>query len=58
MSPVGGKRAKAGDADDASSKREAFRTGDFSWQERMMDTLMTAIERNMVGVKYVFSLGE
>ncbi|KAJ9098743.1 hypothetical protein QFC21_004391 [Naganishia friedmannii] len=31
------------------NNREAFKTGDFRWQQRMMDALMTALERNMVG---------
>ncbi|KZS86841.1 glycoside hydrolase family 5 protein [Sistotremastrum niveocremeum HHB9708] len=29
---------------------EAFRTGQFTWQAKMMDALMTGIERSMVGV--------
>ena len=31
------------------SKEEAFRTGDFSWHERMMDAMMCALERCLVG---------
>ncbi|KAG8708082.1 hypothetical protein FRC08_000114 [Ceratobasidium sp. 394] len=28
---------------------EAFKSGDFEWHARMMDSLMTALERNLVG---------
>ena len=31
------------------SKREAFHTDDFYWQMRMMDAMMTALERSLVG---------
>ena len=31
------------------SKREAFLTDDFYWQMRMMDAMMTGLERSLVG---------
>lgn len=30
-----------------SSGKEAFRTGDFKWQRRMMDALMSGLENNL-----------
>lgn len=33
------------------SAAEAFRTGDFKWQERMMDAMMSALERNLISFK-------
>lgn len=38
-----------------SSRKEAFRTGDFEYQSRMIDCILTAIERSLIGVKYVSS---
>lgn len=35
------------------SNGEAFKTGDFTWQAKMMDALMTGLERNLVGFSYV-----
>lgn len=35
------------------SKKEAFETGEFKWQARMMDAMMTALERSFVGFTYV-----
>ncbi|KAG5635943.1 hypothetical protein H0H81_009592 [Sphagnurus paluster] len=32
-----------------SSKKEAFKTEDFTWQSRMMDAMLTALERSLVG---------
>ena len=32
-----------------NSKGEAFETGDFKWQARMMDALMTALEQSLIG---------
>ncbi|KAH6903281.1 cytoplasmic protein [Coprinopsis sp. MPI-PUGE-AT-0042] len=31
------------------NKKEAFETGDFTWQARMMDAMITALERSFVG---------
>lgn len=31
----------------------AFKTGDFKWQERMMDAICSALEENLVSYKYV-----
>ncbi|KAJ2925710.1 hypothetical protein H1R20_g11384, partial [Candolleomyces eurysporus] len=31
------------------NKKEAFETGEFKWQARMMDAMMTALERSFVG---------
>jgi len=31
------------------NKGEAFRTGDFTWQEKMMDALIHGLEQNLVG---------
>ncbi|KAF9521115.1 glycoside hydrolase family 5 protein [Hydnum rufescens UP504] len=31
------------------NKEDAFRTGDFSWHERMMDAMIRALERNLIG---------
>lgn len=33
------------------NEREAFRSGDFTWQERMMDALCTGLERSLVAFK-------
>jgi hypothetical protein len=41
---------------DVVSDGEALKSGNFRRQERMMDALMTALERNMVGFKYVTSI--
>lgn len=30
---------------------EAFKTGDFYWQERQMDAICSALEENLVGFK-------
>ena len=35
------------------SNGEAFKTEDFTWQAKMMDALMTGLERNLVGFSYV-----
>jgi hypothetical protein len=35
------------------SKGEAFRTNDWRWQARMMDAMITGLERAMVGFTYV-----
>ncbi|KAJ7291517.1 glycoside hydrolase superfamily [Mycena rebaudengoi] len=31
------------------NKREAFQTDDFTWQSRMMDAMMTGLERSLIG---------
>lgn len=33
------------------SREEAFKTGDWKWQETMMDSLISALEASMVGFK-------
>jgi hypothetical protein len=33
------------------SNEEAFRTGDFKWQERMISSLISAMESSLVGFK-------
>jgi hypothetical protein len=33
------------------SEEEAFRSGNFKWQERMMDSLISALESSLVGYK-------
>lgn len=33
--------------------KAAFRTGDFSWQERQMDAICGALEENLVSFKCV-----
>jgi hypothetical protein len=35
------------------SRKQAFKSGDFEYQSRMMDCILTAIERSLIGVKYV-----
>lgn len=40
----------------ANSRGEAFHTNDWTWQAKMMDALITALERSMVGFKYGFHL--
>lgn len=35
------------------SDEEAFRTGNWEWQERMMDSLLSALEASLVGFKWV-----
>lgn len=32
-----------------SSNKEAFSSGDFIWQARMMDAMITGLERNNLG---------
>lgn len=36
-----------------SSRRAAFESGDFTWQARMMDAMITALDRAMIGFTYV-----
>ena len=36
-----------------NSNEEAFRTGNWDWHERMMDSLISALESSLVGFKYV-----
>ena len=38
---------------DEGSNEEAFQTGNFTWHERMMDSVICAFETNMVGFKCV-----
>ncbi len=38
-------------ADEDPSNEEAFSTGDFKWQERMMDAMISALEASSVGFK-------
>ena len=33
------------------SRGEAFRTNDWTWQAKMMDALLTALEKSLVGFK-------
>jgi hypothetical protein len=33
------------------SNEAAFKNGDFSWQERMMDHIISAMESSMIGFK-------
>ena len=33
----------------SSSGKEAFRSGDWTWQARMMDAMLSALERSLVG---------
>lgn len=33
--------------------KEAFKTGDFRWQARMMDGICSALESGLVGFKFV-----
>lgn len=35
------------------SKGEAFKTEDFRWQARMMDAIITGLERSLIGFTYV-----
>lgn len=45
------------DRTDNRSNEQAFRNGDWKWQERMMNAIVSAYEKSMVGFKYVFSWG-
>jgi hypothetical protein len=35
------------------NRRAAFQTGDWTWQRRMMDGIITGLERANIGFKYV-----
>jgi hypothetical protein len=41
---------------DSDSNKEAFESDDWAWQLRMMDALMTGLERALVGFTWVFFL--
>jgi hypothetical protein len=36
-------------ADGPHSKGEAFESGNWKWQMRMMDAMLTALERSLIG---------
>lgn len=38
------------------NEKEAFETGDYKYQERMLDGIISALEQNFVGYKCVFGL--
>lgn len=35
------------------SNKAAFKDGDFCWQSRMVDSILAAVEKHMIGVKLV-----